>query len=119
MTKTAQKREYRIKRHRRIRAKISGTAKRPRIAVFKSNRHIFAQAIDDGARKTLAGAGDFKMKKSAKERKEKHAQAVGELLGQALKKAGVSEAVFDTGGFKYHGRVKALAEGLRSAGIKI
>jgi large subunit ribosomal protein L18 len=125
MTNTSEKRIYRIRRHHRVRAKISGTAQRPRVAVFKSNRHIFAQAIDDVSGKTLVGAGDFTMKKAegvAKEikgAKEKRAYSAGDHLGQALKKLGITEALFDTGGFRYHGRVKALADGLRNAGIKV
>ncbi len=115
----------RIRRHARVRAKISGTSARPRVAVFKSNQHIFVQAIDDTTRKTIAGISDQKTKSAKNDApkelggKEKRAFAIGEQVGELLKKSGVEAVVFDKGGFKYHGRVKAVAEGLRKAGIRL
>ncbi len=123
-TNTKTKRINRIKRHVRIRARISGTAERPRISVFKSNKYTYAQAIDDSASTTVASANDAKLKKVPAPEgfsgaKEKRAYAVGQTLAEQLLKAGVSRAVFDKGGFKYHGRVKAVAEGLRNAGVAV
>lgn len=122
------KRTRRVRRHKRIRAKIVGTAERPRIAVFKSATAVYAQAIDDTAHVTVAAVRDADLKKKGakipEEVKEKgakvqHAFAAGVALGELLKEKGVSVAVFDTGGFVYHGRVQAIADGLRHAGIKI
>jgi large subunit ribosomal protein L18 len=106
----------RDRRHRRIRAKVSGTAERPRIAVFKSAGRTTAQAVDDDKRITIASATSADAKKGTK---TERASAAGESLAKALKAKKVDAAVFDTGGFKYHGRVKAVAEGLRAGGIKI
>ncbi len=111
------KRTNRIRRHARIRAKVSGTAERPRIAVFKANQHVYVQAIDDVAAKTLAAVNDAQAAK--KGTKTDKAGAAGKALAELLKKKGIAVAVFDVGGFKYHGRVKAVAEGLREGGIKI
>lgn len=119
------KRINRIRRQERIRAKLPGTAARPRISVFKSNKHIFIQAIDDANRKTLASANDAKLKKSPADApkelgsKEKHAFSASRALASELQKLGVNEAIFDKGGYKYHGRIKAVAEGLRQGGIKV
>jgi len=109
-------REARLRRHRRVRGKIAGTAERPRLAVFRSNRGIFAQLVDDDSGKTLAGASwvgleGFEGDKSAQ------ARAVGKALAAAAKKAGIESVVFDRGGYLYHGRVKALAEGAREGGL--
>ena len=114
----------RIKRHARVRAKVSGTSSRPRVSVFKSNAHTYVQVIDDVANKTVFGLNDAKLTKAdvkSKEgaRKQNIAHVIGQKLAEEMKKAGISEAVFDKGGFKYHGRVKAVAEGLRAGGIKI
>lgn len=113
--------QQRIARHRRIRATIKGTLKRPRVAVFKSNKFIYAQVINDENGKTLHSVSDYsgKKTKSTKADKTSKAKAAGEVLAEVLKKSGINEAVFDRGGFKYHGRIKALAEGLREGGIKI
>jgi large subunit ribosomal protein L18 len=123
MTSTHQvKRANRIRRHARIRAKISGTAERPRISIFKANVHMYVQAIDDVASKTLAAVNDAHLhaKGAAKKgTKTERATAVGKALAELLKKAGITKAVFDVSGFKYHGRVSAVAEGLREGGIKI
>ena len=116
------KRQHRLDRHKRVRAKIKGSAKRPRVAVFKSNQYVYAQVIDDEAGKTLVSVSNYGGKKSktkTKDKKSEGASKVGEALAEKLKKAGISEAVFDRGGFKFHGRVKALVEGLRKGGIKI
>ncbi len=109
-------RELRLRRHRRVRGKIAGTADRPRLAVFRSNLGISAQLIDYQTGKTLAAAswqGLSKFKGS----KTDQAKEVGKLLATGAKKAGVETCVFDRGGYLYHGRVKALAEGAREGGL--
>ncbi|HEY2353887.1 MAG TPA: 50S ribosomal protein L18 [Gaiellaceae bacterium] len=111
-------REARLRRHRRVRAKVSGTAETPRLAVFRSNRGIEAQLVDDLAGKTLASASHLGLAKSFKGDKSKQAEEVGKALAAAAKKAGVETCVFDRGGYLYHGRVKALAEGAREGGLK-
>jgi large subunit ribosomal protein L18 len=111
-------RQARERRHRRIRGKVAGTAERPRLAVFRSNKGIFAQLIDDQSGKTLAGASWLGLKKSFKGNKVEQAAEVGKLVAEAAKKAGIEEVVFDRGGYLYHGRVKALAEGAREGGLK-
>ena len=107
----------------RIRKKIVGTAERPRVAVFRSSRHIYVQAVDDGAGRTLAQASTadkgIRAKLSAGGGNIDAAKAVGEAVGERLKSSGIEVAVFDRGGYLYHGRVKALAEGMRSAGVKL
>jgi large subunit ribosomal protein L18 len=114
------KKEKRIARHRRVRAKIKGTKKRPRLCVFRSNKHIYAQLIDDGEGKTLVSASDFELdaKKGKKSVKSDLAKEVGKLVAQKAATKKINEAVFDRGGYKYHGRVKALAEGAREEGLK-
>jgi len=110
------KREQRLRRRRRVRARVSGTAERPRLAVFRSNRGIFAQLIDDRAGHTLAAVNWIEpelRKLSATEQ----AQKAGELLAERAKAAGIETCVFDRGGYQYHGRVKALAEGAREGGL--
>ncbi|HOJ60526.1 MAG TPA: 50S ribosomal protein L18 [bacterium] len=113
----------RIKRHRRVRKIIQGTAARPRLAVFRSARHIYVQAIDDGAGRTLAAASsltkDLPPVEDALTAKQKTAKAVGRLIAQKLLERGITRAVFDRGGFLYHGRVARLAEGAREAGLQI
>jgi len=105
----------RKRRHKRIIAIIHGTARRPRLVVFRSNEFISAQIIDDDARKTIAAASDFKNKKGTKTESAKN---VGAEIAKKAVEAKITEAVFDRNGFKYHGRVKALAEGAREAGLK-
>jgi large subunit ribosomal protein L18 len=112
------KREARVHRHVRVRRKISGTAERPRLAVYRSNRHIYAQLIDDTAARTLASASDREVKAGG-EGKLEPAKAVGGLLAERAKAAGVAEAVLDRGGRQFHGRVAALAEGAREKGLHI
>lgn len=108
-------------RHRRVRAKIIGTGERPRLAVFRSNKHIYAQLIDDQNQKTLAQSDDLSLAiKNGKNHGKKTdlSKNVGLALGKVMLEKGFSKIVFDRGGYKYHGRVKALAEGLKEAGIK-
>jgi len=107
----------RLKRRRRVRAKITGTAARPRISVFRSNRGIFAQLIDDEAGRTLAAVNWTEEELRSLGRLEQATRA-GALLAERAKAAGVETAVFDRGGYQYHGRVKALAEGAREGGLK-
>ena len=106
----------RLKRRRRVRAKITGTAERPRISVFRSSRGVFAQLIDDAEGKTLAAVNWTEDDLKSLPRMEQ-AKKAGELLAQRAKAAGVENAVFDRGGYQYHGRVKALAEGAREGGL--
>jgi large subunit ribosomal protein L18 len=112
-------RQARQRRHKRVRKRIFGTADRPRLVVFRSNRGIEAQLIDDADGKTLAAASWLQLKKSFKGNKTEQAAEVGKLLAQNAKKADVEEAVFDRGGYLYHGRVKALAEGAREGGLQL
>ncbi len=114
---TVTSRVLRERRHRRIRGKIAGTAERPRLAVFRSNRGIAAQLIDDQSGKTVAAASWQHVKKSFKGTKSDQAKEVGKLLAANAKKAGVERCVFDRGGYLYHGRVQALAEGAREGGL--
>jgi large subunit ribosomal protein L18 len=111
-------RQARLRRHRRVRGKVEGTAERPRLAVFRSNRGISAQLIDDRSGKTLAAASWLDLPDSFKGSKTEQAAEVGWRLGVAAKKAGLDSAVFDRGGYLYHGRVKALADGARKGGLK-
>ncbi len=110
--------EARQRRLRRVRGKITGTAERPRLAVFRSNKGIFAQLIDDENGRTLAGTSWLGLKKSFKGNKSEQAAEVGKAIAEAAKKAGIETVVFDRGGYLYHGRVKALAEGAREGGLK-
>jgi large subunit ribosomal protein L18 len=115
MTVLTQERR-RLRRRRRVRAKVTGTAERPRISVFRSNRGISAQLIDDARGHTLAAVSwteaDLRSLKAAE-----RAKRVGELLAQRAKAAGVEQAVFDRGGYRFHGHVKALADGAREGGL--
>ena len=110
--------QARLKRRHRVRAKVSGTAERPRISVFRSNKGILAQLIDDNAGKTIAAVNwiepDLRKLASADQ-----AKRAGELLAERAKAAGVETCVFDRGGYRYHGRVQALADGAREAGLKL
>jgi large subunit ribosomal protein L18 len=108
----------RLRRRRRVRAKIHGTAERPRISVFRSNRGIFAQLIDDDAARTLAAVSWTEPELRALARMERSRRA-GELLAQRALAAGVRRAVFDRGGYRYHGHVKALADGAREGGLTL
>jgi large subunit ribosomal protein L18 len=108
----------RLKRRRRVRAKVSGTPSRPRISVFRSNRGLSAQLIDDSTGRTLAAVNWYEpdLRSLAKPERTKRA---GAALAERVKDAGVSEAVFDRGGYRYHGHVRAFAEAIREAGIKV
>jgi large subunit ribosomal protein L18 len=110
------KRGARVRRHSRVRKKISGDAGRPRLAVYRSNRHIYAQLIDDRKATTIAQASDREV---SGEGKTALAKAVGGLIAQRAKDAGIERVVFDRGGRLYHGRVAALAEGAREGGLQI
>jgi large subunit ribosomal protein L18 len=110
-------REARLRRHRRVRGKASGTAERPRLVVFRSNKGIFAQLVDDDAGRTLASASWLEQR-SLEGTKTEQAAAVGKALAAAAKKAGVETCVFDRAGYLYHGRVKALAAAAREGGLK-
>jgi large subunit ribosomal protein L18 len=118
MSGTRTKREARTRRHARVRRKIAGTAERPRLAVYRSNRHIYVQLIDDDAARTLAAASDREVKAGGSGKTDA-AKAVGELIAERAKAAGVERAVFDRGGRLFHGRVAALAEGAREKGLQI
>jgi large subunit ribosomal protein L18 len=111
------KAQARARRHRRIRGKVVGTAERPRLVVFRSNRGISAQLVDDGAGRTLAGAGWTALKGFSGSKTEQAAE-VGKQLAARAKEAGVEACVFDRGGYLYHGRVKALADGAREGGLR-
>jgi large subunit ribosomal protein L18 len=113
----------REKRHIRIRKKIVGTQERPRLCVFKSNKHIYAQAIDDLRGHTIAAASSLlnelpEIKEEELSGKKKVAKAVGKLIAQRLSEKGIEKVVFDRGGFLYHGRIAALADGARDGGLK-
>jgi large subunit ribosomal protein L18 len=111
------KRQRRLRRQRRVRARVIGSAERPRLSVYRSNRGVFAQLVDDRSGHTLAAVNwteDELRKLSASEQ----AKRAGELLAERGKKAGIESCVFDRGGYKFHGRVKALAEGAREKGLK-
>ena len=110
--------ESRARRHRRVRGKVAGTAARPRLAVFRSNRGIEAQLVDDETGRTLAAASWIALPKSFKGEKVAQAAEVGKLLAANAKQAGVEAVVFDRGGYLYHGRVKALADGAREGGLQ-
>ena len=111
-------RKARERRHKRVRGKVAGTAERPRLVVFRSNRGIEAQLVDDLEGKTLAAASWLHLKKSFKGSKSEQAAEVGKLLADNAKKANVETVVFDRGGYLYHGRVKALADAAREGGLK-
>jgi large subunit ribosomal protein L18 len=109
--------EARLRRHRRVRRKVTGTAERPRLAVYRSNRGIAAQLIDDVAGRTVAAASSQDKSLAKKARAETPA-AVGKLVAERAGKAGISSVVFDRGGYLYHGRVKALADAARENGLE-
>ncbi len=110
--------QSRLKRRRRVRAKVSGTADRPRISVFRSNQGISAQLVDDAAGRTLAAVNWYEADLRALAKAERTKRA-GATLAERAKAAGVSEAVFDRGGYRYHGHVRALAEAIREGGISV
>jgi large subunit ribosomal protein L18 len=114
------KRTGRLRRHARVRKKVHGTAERPRLAVFRSNKHISAQVIDDGAGRTLAAASTTEpdLRDGATGNKDA-ATRIGKLVAERAKAAGISHVVFDRGGFRYHGRVAAVADAAREAGLEL
>jgi len=112
--------EARVKRHRRVRKRVSGTAERPRLAVFRSNKHIYAQVIDDTSGRTLAAASTAEPElRGGSTGTVDAAKRVGSLVGERAKSAGIERVVFDRGGFRYHGRVAALCDGARAAGLEV
>jgi large subunit ribosomal protein L18 len=111
------KSDQRARIRRRIRAKVAGTAERPRLSVFRSSKYIYAQVIDDAAGRTLAAANSREADLTAGARLER-SKAVGQRLAERAKAAGVESVVFDRGGYRYHGNVKALAEGARDGGLQ-
>jgi len=117
-TSTSATRLARERRHRRIRGKVTGTAERPRLVVFRSNKGIFAQLVDDETGRTLAAASWLALPKSFRGTKTEQAGEVGKALAAAAAKAGIESVTFDRGGYLYHGRVKALAEGAREGGLR-
>lgn len=127
------KQKNRNRRHKRVRGKISGTSKRPRLCVFRSSKHIYAQLIDDENNRVLSSASDLKLKKmgrkkssstkATEDKKELSRKLVlgfevGKLIAKKAKELKIEEIIFDRGGYKYHGRVKSLAEGAREGGLK-
>ena len=110
-------RAARVRRHTRVRRRVSGTAAQPRLAVFRSNQHIYAQIIDDEAGRTLAAASDIEVALRGDGSKSDRARQVGTLVAQRVKQQGVTAVVFDRGGFRYAGRVQALADAAREEGL--
>ena len=114
-------RAKRVRRHLRVRRRVHGTQERPRLAVFRSSLHIYAQIVDDTVGRTLAAASDLDAELRSRRdglKKGDLAKQVGEAIGRRALAAGVTKVVFDRGGFQYHGRVKALAESAREAGLQ-
>jgi large subunit ribosomal protein L18 len=120
MAHTSARQAARTKRHSRLRLVLAGTAERPRLAVYRSLNHIYAQLIDDQAGRTLAAASSLEgaVSGNGKGTKAQRASVVGRLIGERGRKVGVKAVVFDRAGFKYHGRVKSLAEAAREAGLE-
>lgn len=117
MNQTKEKQLKRDRRRAKIRSKISGTAACPRLSVFRSNRAMFLQLIDDSAGKTLVSASSLEVKAAKEGGKVSVSFSLGQLLAEKAKQAGISQAVFDRGGYQYHGRVKAAADGAREGGL--
>jgi large subunit ribosomal protein L18 len=119
MTQVATRGAARRKRHDRIRLHLEGSESRPRLAVFRSLHHIYAQVIDDATGKTLAAASTVEKElRGSKQSKTDEAKSVGRLLAERAKKAGIERVVFDRAGFRYHGRIKSLADAAREAGLE-
>jgi large subunit ribosomal protein L18 len=116
------KHEARARRHARVRRKVAGTPERPRLAVFRSAQHIYAQVIDDAAGRTVVHASscekDLRALRAAKKRKAEVAEALGKLVAGRCLERGIRKVTFDRGGFRYHGRVAALAKGAREGGLE-
>ena len=114
------KSEHRVRRHRRVRKKVLGTAERPRLAVFRSNKHIYAQVIDDISGRTVASASTLEAERRGDATATVDAaKQVGQAIAVRVKAAGITAVVFDRGGFKYHGRIAAVADGARAAGLEL
>jgi large subunit ribosomal protein L18 len=105
----------RAKRHLRVRTKIAGTQERPRLVVFRSLKHIYAQLVDDSANKTIATVSDLGIEQG---KKSERATEVGKLIAERAKSAGITRVVFDRAGYRYHGRIKAVADGARKGGLE-
>jgi large subunit ribosomal protein L18 len=120
ITKKDNPRRARMRRHIRVRKKLAGMADRPRLAVFRSSQHIYAQIIDDAAGHTLVAASTLEpaARSDSSGTKSEQAERIGRLLAERAREKGVSQVVFDRGGFLYHGRVKSLAEGARAGGLQ-
>ena len=120
LTDISKKRQSRKKRHRSLRKRIEGNAERPRLAVFRSTRHIYAQIIDDVQKKTLTAVSDKVLAVEGETKADKKARAkrVGAAIAKQCLEKGIDKVVFDRAGYKYHGRVSALADGAREAGLK-
>ena len=118
MFKKADKKQTRAKRHLRVRKKVFGTAQRPRLSVYRSDKNIYAQIIDDVNSVTLVSASSLDKDFSAKGGNKEGAKAVGELIAKRALDKGLNEVVFDRGGYVYHGRIQQLAEAAREAGLK-
>jgi large subunit ribosomal protein L18 len=121
MKKTATPRAARVRRHIRLRKRVKGTAEKPRLAVYRSLSHIYVQVIDDVSRMTIASASDVEAdlkSKSDGKKKSDVATMIGSLVAESARAKGVSEVVFDRGGYPFHGRIKALAEAAREGGLK-
>ena len=117
MSKQQTSRAARVRRHTRVRRRVAGTAAQPRLAVFRSNQHIYAQIIDDVAGRTLAAASDVETALRGDGSKSDRARQVGTLVAQRVKQQGITAVVFDRGGFRYAGRVQALADAAREEGL--
>ncbi|MFA5714307.1 MAG: 50S ribosomal protein L18 [Candidatus Paceibacterota bacterium] len=111
-----EKKSKRIIRHKRVRAKVLGSESKPRLCVFRSSQHIYAQLIDDATGKTILAVNDIELK--GKDKKADSAKKIGKMIAEKAVEKKISEVIFDRGGYKYHGRVKALAEGAREGGLK-
>ena len=118
MVKSFDKNAQRMKRHVRVRAKISGTTERPRLSVYRSNANIYAQIIDDVSGKTLASASSLEKDFEGNGGNKEAARKVGKTVAERAKEKGISQVVFDRGGYLYHGRVAELAEGAREGGLE-
>ena len=122
MDANKRKSQQRRRRHRRVRKKVFGLAERPRMCVFRSSKHIYVQLVDDAQGRTLASASSIKLGDIKADdklgRKSAAARQVGERIAEAAKQHGIQKVIFDRGGYRYHGRIAALAEGARSGGLK-
>jgi large subunit ribosomal protein L18 len=123
LTNVSQKKQSRKKRHRSLRKRIEGTAERPRLAVFRSSRHIYAQVINDLENRTVAAASDQKLEGAPDDAgkqgdKKSRAKLLGAIIAKKCLEKGIDKVVFDRAGYKYHGRISALADGAREAGLK-